>query len=79
MVYIVKLSGGNRDQSGVLVDGEYGAGDSDGCRSYENRTDFEAARDEAKWFAERTSGGTIRIVVPVNDGLAVSTVEVVRS
>lgn len=70
--YIVKISGGCRAVDGrVSVDGEYPA-------DYPGLDGVSAARAEADWFAERTTGGSIRIVKPCMDGNAVQTVEVVR-
>lgn len=66
--YIVKLSGGCRCD-GKIVDGEYGV---------DANANIDDAMGEAKWFADRTLGGSIRVVTPINDGVSVRTVEVVR-
>jgi hypothetical protein len=68
--YLVKLSGGCRAE-GSPVDGEYG-GEGEDARS------LILARESARWFAENVVGGSIRIVTPINHGMAVQTVEVIR-
>lgn len=66
MRYIIKLSGCRSD--GRSVDGEY-----DGKKT------LAEARDEAKWFDERTTGGRITIAKPTDDCLHLQVVEMVRS